>query len=166
MNSWNLAELAAEQASGPASHPGVSPSPQPQQSGSPWAFGVKSLDVLSRNRVLCKNRFGTLAEDEDVCDAEEEYAAGLMDILVIEISPPPPFLNAGVDGTQGCGCRPDQGCAKMPRKRRRKRTWSPIEATFGVKPAIQLRPLWKPGQGGALCPLQKSTECVFRSQRF
>ena len=166
VNSWNLAELATEQASGPASHPGVSPSPQPQQSGSPWAFGVKSLDVLSRNRVLCKNRFGTLAEEEDECDAEEEHATGLIDIPVIERSPPPPFLRAGNDGTQRCGCRLDQGCAKMPRKRRSKRNWSPIEATFGVKPAIQLRPLWKPGQGGALCPLQKSTECVFRGQRF
>ena len=141
----------------------MSPSPQPQQSGSPWAFGVKSLDVLSRNRVLCTNRFWTLARDEDdECDAEEEYAAELMDIPVVEIS----HLGAGVVGTEGCGCRPDQGCAKMPRKRRNKRKWSPIKATFGVKPAIQLRPLWKPGQGGALCPLQKSPECVFRVQRY
>ena len=34
---------------------------------------------------------------------------------------------ASVDGTQGCACRPDQGCAKMPRKRRSKRNWSPLE---------------------------------------
>ena len=73
------------------------------------------------NRVLCTNRFGTLAKEEDECDAEEEYAAGLMDIPAIEISLPPPFLTAGVDGTQGCGCRPDQGRAKKLRRKRSKR---------------------------------------------
>ena len=29
-----------------------------------------------------------------------------------------------------------------------------------------LRPLWKPSQGGALCPLQRSPECVVRGQRY
>ena len=41
-----------------------------------------------------------------------------------------PFLNAGVDGAQVCSRQPDRGCAKMPRKRRNWRTWSPIETTF------------------------------------
>ena len=135
MNSWNLAELAQECLLHLSRN---SLAALGRSASSPWMFcleigfcaGIVLGAMLRKNTQLADGH------------------SGHRDIASTSIS-----LSAGVDGSQGCGCRPD-------------RTWSPIEATFGVKPAIQLRPLWKPGQGGALCPLQTSTECVFRGQRF
>ena len=64
--------------------------------GSPWMF---CLGTGLCTRIV----LGLLPQEEDEREAEEEYAAGLMDIPAMEISPPPPSLGAGVDGTQGCG---------------------------------------------------------------
>ena len=85
------------------------------------------------------------------------------------LSPPPPppptsRFSAWCCGS-GSGCSLSGTCASSSGRRRNRRRWVAVDAV-AASANFALRPLWKPSQGGALCPLQRTPECVVRGQRY